>query len=412
MSRARKSGQQNLLVLQTLTEGWTATKRASIMGFLLFALVASPCLSAQVLVSDRGVQTAIAGPGAPAHIIGLQRLSHVITIDTGVRVYGLQYTVAHDDKRPDIAIPGEGYIGMTQPSGQNWYAGGFFDLQINGQSIGTTRIHSLTGRSSGERGYVDFVFDTMLAVVRIRFVTLAGSDVLFCQTLLEPKTEITSLRVVLRCYPSAFVTEGERHVLTPVRDIPQGDKADLDIEKEWWLFYYDRVFDSGYISHDGRSGVGGCSVLWLSNQVEKVSFAVGSYGTDTLMTFKPHLRDLRFIFCDHCGEKNEAAMASLRARAESLQQQLSSFTFADPTVARWSLAEKLAEVERALASLPQEKEAAAHYAQWSKELDAALQAMRSGAGGAIMAEATAASLISDWERSLPELKLRALLNEI
>ena len=132
----------------------------------------------QVLVTDSGVQTVTIGPGAPRHTVGLQGHRQTIVIDTAARTYALRYAVALDPNDPPAAIPGEGYIGMPQPSDQNWYAGGFFDLRINGQSVGRKLIHSLTGRSSGSRGTADFVFDASQAVVRVRFVAKAGGDCL------------------------------------------------------------------------------------------------------------------------------------------------------------------------------------------------------------------------------------------
>jgi hypothetical protein len=365
----------------------------------------------QVLVTDYGAQTALAGPGAPAHIVGLQRVSHTIVMDTGVKDYGLRYVVAHDDKRPGVAIPGEGYLGMSQPADCNWYGGGFFDLQVNGQTIGSTPIHSLVGRSVGNRGCVDFVFDTPLSVVRLRFVTLAGSDPLYCQTLLEPKAEIKSLRVVLRCYPSAFVSNSDRHVLTPVRDIAQGERAELDLAKEWWLLYYDRIFDAGHVS-PSQTGVGPCSVLWPGDQADKVGFSVGSYGIDTTMDLKPQSRDFRFVFFDHKGTKNEAAIADLRQRAEGLLRELASFPFTDPSIADWPLASKQQQIAQMLATMPDEQEAAARYQKWAAELAERLKLVQSGAAGAIMAEAAAAEVIQQWEQGLPELRLRALLKEI
>jgi len=361
-------------------------------------------------VTDNGPQTSIGGPGAPKHVIGLPRVTHTIVMDTGAFAYGLRYCAAHDDKRPGIAIPGEGYIGMDRPSGQNWYAGGFFDLQINGQTIGTTPIHSLVGRRSGNRGYVDFVFDTSLSVVRVRFVTIAGDDALYCQALLEPKVEVKSLRLGLRCYPSAFVSNTDRHVLTPVRDLAQGERAELDPTREWWLLYYDRILDKGRVS-SGRTGVGPCSVLWPGFQTEKVSFTVGGYGTDTVMALRPQLRDFRFAFFDYAGKRNKAAIADLRQRADELRQALAAFSFADQSVANWPLAQKQQEIARTLAAMP-DKAAAARYEKWSTELAEQLKLVKSGRAGGIMAEANAAKTVRKWEQGLPELKLNALLKGI
>jgi hypothetical protein len=378
---------------------------------LLVPLALAGAQTPPVLVDDHEPTTHIAGPGAPTAIVGLKRYGHEIGLDTGAQHYGLLYTCAFDDKRPGVAVIGEGYIGMPQPTGANWYHGGFFDLQINGQTIGTTPIHSLTGRAADGRGTVDFVFDTAMAVVRIRFVGLGGNDALYCQALLEPKQEIKSLRVVLRCYPSAFVSNADRHVLTPTRDLAQGDKAELDLAKEWWLLYYDRIYDAGYVS-PSHTGVGGCAALWPGNQTDKVGFTVGGYGTDTVMDLKPQLRDFRFVFIDYKGTKNEAAAANLRGRADGLLQQLATFPFADPSVARFPLADKQQEIQKVLATMPQEKEAAASYARWSTELATQLKLVQDSAVGAIMAEANAAQTIQQWEKGLPELRLKALLSEI
>jgi hypothetical protein len=367
--------------------------------------------SPQVLVTDSGVQTAVIGPGAPAHTVGLQGHRQVIVMDSGARTYGLRYVIARDPKNPQAAIPGEGYIGMTQPVDCNWYGGGFFDVQLNGQTIGTTLIHSLTGRSSGKRGTTDFVFDTSQAVVRVRFVAQAGGDGLYAQVLLEPKVEIQSVRVAVRCYPSAFVSDADRHVLTPTRDLAQGERAALDVANEWWTLYYDRIYDAGYVSAT-HSGVGPCAMLWLPDQTEQAGFTVGSYGIETVLTLKPAWRDFRFVFFDYAGKKNESAQADLRERAQTLLQELAAWAFSDPGLANWPLPQKQAEIQRALASLPEDKEAAAQYQRWSQELAAQLKLVQSGSAGAIMAEAQAAKTIGEWERGLPALKLKALLNEI
>ena len=365
----------------------------------------------QVLVTDSGVQTGTIGPGAPAHTIGLQRHVQTIVMDTGAQTYGLRYVIARDPKNPQAAIPGEGYIGMSQPVDCNWYGGGFFDLQINGQSVGGTLIHSLSGRSSGSRGTADFVFDTSQAVVRVRFVAKAGGDCLYAQALLEPKVEIKSVRVAVRCYPSGYVSDADRHVLTPTRDLEQGRRAELDVAGEWWTLYYDRVYDAGYIG-SSRRGVGPCAMLWLPGQTEKAGFTVGGYGIETVLDLKPALRDFRFVFFDYAGTKNEAAKAALRGRAQTVLKDLTTFAFTDPSLANWPLPQEQAEIRQVLASVPEDKEAAAQYERWGRELAAQLKRVRSGSAGAIMAEADAARTIGQWERGLPALRLKALLNKI
>ncbi len=367
--------------------------------------------AAEVLVDDSGVRTSLAGPGAPKHIIGLQRHLQTISLNTGVKTYGVSYTVATDPEKPEVAIPGEGYIGMPRPVSCNWYAGGFFDLQLNGETIGGTPISSLTGRSSGDRGTVDFVFDTPLSLIRIRFVALDGGDCLFAQVLLEPKQEITSVQVLTRCYPSAYVSNSERRVLTPTRDLLQGERADLDLPSEWWTLYYDRVYDAGFAGPTQR-GVGPCAMLWLPDQTQSAGFTVGGYGTESAFTLEPSLREFRFVFLDYAGTPNADAQADLQARGARLLEELSGFSFTDPVIAEWPLEEKRAEVARVLATMPQEQDAAAQYERWSEELDAQLALLRSEPAGSIEAEAEAARIINEWEQGLPMLRLNALLSRI
>jgi hypothetical protein len=376
---------------------------------LLF--VVCPTARAQVLVADSGVERSQIGPGAPAHTIGLERHQQTITLETGRQTFGLRYVVAHDAKRPQVAIPGEGYLGMPRPVDCNWYAGGFFDLQINGRSIGTTPVASVSGRSSPGRGTADFVFDAPPAVVRIRFVAQAGGDCLYAQVLLEPKTPITSLAVVVRCYPSAFTSDGDRHVLTAVRDFKQGQRAALDVAREWWTLYADRVYDAGYVAANHR-GVGPCAVVWLPGQTEKATFTVGSYGTDTRFQLKPGRRDVRFVFFDYAGQKNAAARADLARRAAGLVDELGRFAFTDPALAQWPLAAKQAEIRRVLAAVAADASTAAQYQRWAEQLARQLPLLRDAATGAIMAEAAAAQTIAAWEQGLPALKLKALLNGI
>ena len=95
----------------------------------------------QVLVTESGTL----GPRTSRHTVGLQRHRHTIVLDTAAQTYALRYVVALDPNNPQAAIPGEGYIGMSQSSNHNWYTGGFFDLRLNGQNVDTMLIHSLTG---------------------------------------------------------------------------------------------------------------------------------------------------------------------------------------------------------------------------------------------------------------------------
>lgn len=383
--------------------------RKLITGAMMLAL-ATPALWAQtpppqVRIYDHGMQSSLGGPGAPAHVIGLTRLSHDITLNTGKVAYGLRYTVAKDPKDPAAAIPGEGYVGMSNPVNANWYGGGFFDLKLDGQTIGNHMVQTFAGRAMGDRGYVDYVFNTPQAIVRLRFVGLAGSDGLYTQVLLEPKVELKQITLALRCYPAGFINGASRQALTPTRDLLHSARESLNLEQEWWLNYFDTTRGLG------DPADGSCSVLWAPSQMQEAIVNVGGYSIDTALQLKPSLHDFRFIFFDHTGRKNTEVQAELKERAPQLLHELATLNFVDSSVLNWSLADTLAETRKLLAVLPEGSKQLPRYEQWGRDLEEQIKQVQSGSqAGAIMAEAKALKTIVDWEQSLPELRLKALLS--
>ena len=119
------------------------------------------------------------------------------------------------------------------------------------------------------------------------------------------------------------------------------------------------------------------------------------------------------MFFDHAGRKNSDVQADLKERAPRLLQELSDFVFADSAVLNWSLTDKQEATRKLLSALPQDTQFSGRYDQWSRELEEQLKQVRGdGHGGVIMAEAKALKAITEWEKSLPELRLQALLHSL
>ncbi len=376
---------------------------------LLLAVVAVAAEEGPVLVTDYGRQERISQPGAPPHIVGLLYAERRFDLDNGRIVYGLRWGAAVDEKLGGEALPGEGYIGMSRPTAANWYHGGFLDLILNGRSIGRTIPLALTARG-GERGYLDMVFDTPQALARVRFLLRGGDDSLFCQVRIEPKEAITAALLNLRCYPSAFITTGARRVLTPVRELVQGEKAALGLGEEWWLFYYDALADLGKVV-GGRTGAGPCAVVWLPEEMLSGECVVGSYAVDTRFALRVDRNEWRLAFLDYAGKSNAAAQADLQTRAEAIRADLEAMDFDDPSLLRWPLADRQAEAEELLATLPAQDERRAQFEAWARELVPLLERVHGGRAG-MLEEARAAELIQAWDAALPELRLHALLERI
>ncbi|MDZ4198863.1 MAG: hypothetical protein U1E27_06210 [Kiritimatiellia bacterium] len=364
----------------------------------------------RVTILDGGWRESVIGPGAPEAVRGLLGASQEIEMNTGVVRYGLRYAAAIDPSLGGEARPGEGYIGMSKPSSCNWYSGGFLDPEIDGRSVGRTRIQSFSGHRADSRGYVDYLFDTTQAVVRIRFVASAGGDVLFAQIGLEPKVDISSLMLNLRNYPSGFVSTAERHIRTPVRDLIQGQSADLDVVEENRIFYYDAILDQG-VAHGGQTGVGPCAVLWEPRGIRSAHVSVGSYAVQTRIRLDPGAREFRLVFMDYAGRGNADAGRDLDARAAALRQELATMDFRDPRILR-SLPESTWAAGKAQrAGLPEEQAKDWPLEAWAREWAVLQSRMKQGQGG-IQAERQALERVEVWTRALIDLHLQALLHGI
>lgn len=279
---------------------------------------------------------------------GLVSREQSARFSSGTLPYSISYRVRIDKNRDSI-VPSEGYIGMPQPTSCNWYGGGFLTVTLNGQDIGMTPVSSVLVAQTGSRAILDLVWHHTIATVRVRFVGLPGRDGLYCEISLDPKQEIKSLAVGLRCYPSFFTSwykrDGARRIQTPTATIRQGEQAKLPARDHWWALYSDDVFDVAK-----GEGEGPCAMMYLPGQPSEVTYAPGSYAVDTTLVYPPSTRQLRLAFWDLKGATNAEALARMQAGAETTRQELEQADFTPEAVRSFDVAALQAEVDRALAS--------------------------------------------------------------
>ena len=91
----------------------------------------------------------------------------------------------------------------------------------------------------------------------------------------------------------------------------------------------------------------------------KPAFEKGCNSPDSDLWSREDSQVARFVFFDYAGTKNEAAKNNLRQRSPTLREELATFAFTDPGLANWPLAEKQAEVQKALAAVSDDTEAVA-----------------------------------------------------
>ena len=244
--------------------------------------------------------------------------------------YSISYQACVDPAHGGKASPLEGYIGMPQPAACNWYHSGFLFVVLDGRDIGGTPLSSMLVAESGKRAILDMVWHDPAADVRARFLGLPGRDCLFCEVAVEPRQEMKSLALRLRCYPSFFTAyhkrEGARRVQTPAVLVKQGEKpAPLPAKDNGWAVYYDEVFDVAK-----GEGEGPCAVLVLPEAASEISIAPGGYSVETQITCPPQTRRIRMAFWDFKGRTNAEALARLRDGADAVRKELAALDFTPP----------------------------------------------------------------------------------
>lgn len=285
------------------------------------------CLSAVVLAL-----AALSGPacGAPRSVLAVEDWGQrprggefegqVYRLRTaqfrlGPVTYGIKYQAAVKPDDPSFLDPVEGPVGMPYPVSENWYHSGFLFIELNGRRLDTAPLSSFEAAESGPRGVVDLVWHHPLAELRYRFLGLAEDDKLLLRVDLEPKVEVTSLRLILRAYPSFFTgwhkRAGARRMLTPGGVVEEGRHQTLSAEQGWWTVQYDEVFDVA--RGEGR---GPCAMAAAPDGITSMRYAPDSYPTTITIDYEPTCRSLLLAFWDFSGQTNAEAIARFPAAAE------------------------------------------------------------------------------------------------
>ncbi len=208
---------------------------------------------------------------------------------TGPTTYGLSYGIeVPEGSPPTKATSGRwvfttGYIplGMTTPTSANWYGQGFFTVRLDGRPIHDVAADFRTVRPGGEDALVEGTWPTPKGPVTIRLAMRGGDDKLLMQVALDPDTKAEQWEVELRCYPHAFSEPRDRRIATASRDVEAPQSVDLDLAREPWVLYYDKIMDGD------PTGAGPCGLVYVPDEVASAKVIVGTYPITTKLVAKP-----------------------------------------------------------------------------------------------------------------------------
>ena len=367
----------------------------------LLASVFAEGQAPEVAVNDLGVRyRTVRHPGHEGH----RAVSHDILLQNDIVTYGIRYTACVDNAHAPRVAPLEGYIGMPRPCSCNWYHGGFLEVIVDGENIGTYPLGDFSALDSGSRGLCRLVWDYPGGQARVSFVLEPKARYLKCQVLLRPKAEVKSIALRLRCYPSYFTAyhprKGARRVKTPAALVKEGENKTLAGGANWWAVYYDEVFDVAR-----GEGEGPCGLLYLPRQVKAMRVAPGGYSVNTELQVKPSERDIRLVLVEFPGVTNADALKFMEGTASSMLAELISTDFTPRLIADTdfeALGKELAEL------IARARPPAEEAAKLRKLLADARQAAEAAREGDWKAELRIAKLLGEYRDALWGLKIEAL----
>ena len=321
---------------------------------VLFLPVAPACAQDQGAADFPDVKVTplqVQGLGnTPGHINHTSHTQDASILCGGVN-YVLHYAVCIDKAHHGKVAPicDDNWLGMTSPSAANWFYQGFLNIIVDGRDIGTTPLSSMLVSESQKRAIVDMVWHDEAADVRLRFLALPQHDNLFAEIALEPKQEIKSLQLYLKCYPSYFTAynhrEGARRIQTPAALLVPDQSVTLPAKDNWWCVYYDRIFDVAKGEGDGP-----CGLLLLPEEVKTLTLDVGGYMIGTRITYPAAARRIRLALWDFTGKTNASVLARMKTAAPAIRQELDSMDFTPEAVTNVDLAALRADLQRAAMS--------------------------------------------------------------
>ncbi len=343
---------------------------------------------------------------------GHQYRSQDAVFNLGQQTYAISNGSCVDKAHEGKVVPLEGYLGMPRPSSCNWYHSGFMFIALNGKDIGETPVSSMAVAERGDRAILDLVWHNEIANVRARFLGLPDHDNLYCELALEPKQEIKSIALQLRCYPSYFTSwnkrDGARRIQTPTTLVQQGQTVTLPAKDNWAAVYYDGIFDVAK-----GEGEGPCGLLFLPDEPSAITFAPGGYSVETRLTYPPQARRIHLAFWDFKGKTNAQALKRMQEGAETVRAELAGLDFTPAAVKGFDITAVRAEVERALKSeVAREalKDKIGQIKTWLEQYAPALEGGLANPG--IEAEEKLLASVDKYYDFMWEIKLAELVSEM
>jgi len=218
---------------------------------------------------------------------------------------------AHPSAVDLIAKEGLSGVGISKPTGCNWYSGGCIDVVIAGQSLGPYRPSVERSEYANGSASALFRWRTPYGPVTLRFTQLAGDEKVHVTGIIEaPVSE--SVQVALCCYPSGYGKPWRRVAVT-ARTVKEAPGRLVLTPRDSWIAYYDANHDRA----EGK-GSGTCALMFSPNEFVSGTVKVGAYPISTRLTLRPGRREFHLVLWEFPELSNTETVARMKQIAGAL----------------------------------------------------------------------------------------------
>lgn len=251
---------------------------------------------------------------------------------SGQYPYSLRYVAclerkAHPNAIELIAREGMCGIGVSRPSGANWYGGSCLDVVVNGKGLGAYR--PVFRRCDYETGAVavSATWPTAPGAVSLTF-SYASEDGFFRVKGHTASPQRDSLEIRLRAFPSVTKRTGKRVGWTAGKTHDGTGKL-VAGRADCWMLLGDTEFDPG----NGGRGAGPCAVAYSPAEVRNASAILTDYSVDIRLSMRPGVDTFHLALWEFKELSNEQALARMRELGANLEVRLGA-SASGPVVVR------------------------------------------------------------------------------
>ncbi len=301
----------------------TRHRRALVVGIALLVSALPAALQAAVSVRLE--------PRQASPIPAGQRVVQTVTLANEITSYSLTYDIQETPGQTD-EITSHWWIwtldfvtlGMTEPSGANWYFQGFLNWTFDDEALHRRPAVIRVLREGGADGVVEVRWDTPKVTAVLRLALASNSDKLLVFGSYEPKVPVKESRLKLICYPTGYAQPRQRAVTTALGTARPGETVVLDPARQRWVLYEDTT--------PGRPGCGPAGlIVGTPEAFDEVRIPVGEYGIETHLRLKPDQRRFALGLYDFPTlPELEATRSYFRSGADAEARWLAAAAAADP----------------------------------------------------------------------------------